>query len=118
MLFRSVVYQTVDELEDSYDFEGMMAAGEKMNRLTTRVRRELAEVSPLLFLGAGGCRICQRCSKLDGQPCRRPEEAISSLQAYGINVSALAALAGMQYINGSDTVTYFGAVFLGEESLP
>ena len=106
------------QLEDSYDFEGMMAAGEKMNRLTTRVRRELAEVSPLLFLGAGGCRICQRCSKLDGQPCRRPEEAISSLEAYGINVSALAAQAGMQYINGSDTVTYFGAVFLGEESLP
>ena len=114
----AVVYQTVDELEDSYDFEGMMAAGEKMNRLTTRVRRELAEVSPRLFLGAGGCRICQRCSKLDGQPCRRPEEAISSLEAYGINVSALAAQAGMQYINGSDTVTYFGAVFLGEESLP
>lgn len=114
----AVVYQTVDELEDSYDFEGMMAAGEKMNRLTTRVRRELAEVSPLLFLGAGGCRICQRCSKLDGQPCRRPEEAISSLEAYGINVSALAVQAGMQYINGSDTVTYFGAVFLGEESLP
>ena len=114
----AVVYQTVDELEDRYDFEGMMVAGEKMNRLTTRVRRELAEVSPLLFLGAGGCRICQRCSKLDGQPCRRPEEAISSLEAYGINVSALAAQAGMQYINGSDTVTYFGAVFLGEESLP
>lgn len=114
----AVVYQTVDELEDSYDFEGMMAAGEKMNRLTTRVRRELAEVSPVLFLGAGGCRICQRCAKLDGQPCRRPEEAVSSLEAYGINVSALAAQAGMQYINGPDTVTYLGAVFLGEEILP
>ena len=50
----AVVYQTVDELEDSYDFEGMMAAGEKMNRLTTQVRRELAEVSPVLFFGRGG----------------------------------------------------------------
>lgn len=95
-----------------------MAAGEKMNRLTTRVRRELSEVSPVLFLGAGGCRICQRCAKLDGQPCRHPEEVVSSLEAYGINVSALAAQAGMQYTNGPDTVTYFGAVFLGEEILP
>ena len=44
----------VGEVEDSYDFEGMMAAGEKMNRLTTQVRRELAEVSPVLFFGRGG----------------------------------------------------------------
>ena len=34
----AVIYQTVDALEDSYDFEGMMAAGEKMNRLTARIR--------------------------------------------------------------------------------
>lgn len=116
----AVVYQTVDALEDSYDFEGMMAAGEKMNRLTAQLRRELAQrgVAPNLMLGAGGCRVCQRCAKLDGQPCRNPEEAIASLEAYGINVSALAPQAGMKYINGVDTVTYFGAVFLGEESAP
>ncbi|MFR9235458.1 MAG: DUF2284 domain-containing protein [Eisenbergiella massiliensis] len=35
----------------------------------------------------------------------------SSLEAYGINVSTLAAQCGMRYINGKDTVTYFGAVF-------
>ncbi len=54
----AVVYQTVDTLEDSYDFEGMMAAGEKMNRLTARIRRELAQrgAAPVLLLGAGGCR--------------------------------------------------------------
>jgi hypothetical protein len=33
-----------------------------------------------------------------------------SLEAYGINVSELAKSAGMKYINGQDTVTYFGAV--------
>lgn len=116
----AVVYQTVDALEDSYDFEGMMAAGEKMNQLTAQVRRALAEkgISPVQLLGAGGCRVCQRCAKLDGQPCRNPEEAIASLEAYGINVSVLAPQAGMKYINGVDTVTYFGAVFLGEERAP
>lgn len=112
----AVVYQTVNTLEDSYDFEGMMAAGEAMNWLTAQVRRRLAEegVSPALLLGAGGCRVCRRCAKLDGLPCRCPEEAISSLEAYGINVSLLAPQAGMKYINGPNTVTYFGAVFLGK----
>jgi hypothetical protein len=33
-----------------------------------------------------------------------------SLEAYGVNVSKLAASAGMKYINGQNTVTYFGAV--------
>lgn len=116
----AVVYQTVDALEDSYDFEGMMAAGEKMNQLTARVRQALAEggISPVQLLGAGGCRVCRRCAKLDGQPCRAPEQAIASLEAYGINVSVLAPQAGMKYINGVDTVTYFGAVFLGEGDGP
>nr|WP_305142352.1 DUF2284 domain-containing protein [uncultured Acetatifactor sp.] len=43
-------------------------------------------------------------------PCRFPDMAISSLEAHGINVSRLAAECGMKYINGQNTVTYFGAV--------
>ena len=112
----AIVYQTVDELEDSYDFEGMMAAGERINKLSQTLRRRLRELGTTgLFLGAGGCRICKRCARLDRQPCRFPEEAMSSLEAYGIDVSRLARSAGMKYINGVDTVTYFGAVFLKED---
>lgn len=116
----AVVYQTVDALEDSYDFEGMMEAGKKMNDLTGRVRQMLLSQggpSPLL-LGAGGCRVCQRCAKLTDEPCRFPEKAIASLEAYGINVSVLASQAGMKYINGVNTVTYFGTVFLPPEDSP
>ena len=35
---------------------------------------------------------------------------MKSLEAYGIHVSKMAEAAGMKYINGQDTVTYFGAV--------
>jgi hypothetical protein len=35
---------------------------------------------------------------------------MASLEAYCINVSALASSADMKYINGQNTVTYFGAV--------
>ncbi|MBM3708346.1 MAG: DUF2284 domain-containing protein, partial [Actinobacteria bacterium] len=34
---------------------------------------------------------------------------ISSLEAYCMNVSTLAGLCNMKYINGQNTVTYFGA---------
>ena len=112
----ALVYQIVDTLEDSYDFEGMMAAGQRMNRLTAAVRRKFRELGleNCLFLGAGGCRICPKCAKQDEEPCRHPDLAMSSLEAYGINVSVLAPQAGMKYINGANTVTYFGAVLLGE----
>lgn len=113
----AVVFQTVDALADSYDIEGMLAAGEKMNRLMAAVRRELdgLGIRRSLLLGAGGCRVCRTCAKAEGRPCRFPEQAMSSLEAYGINVSTLAPLAGMKYMNGPNTVTYFGAVFLGEK---
>lgn len=108
----AVVFQTIDRLTDSYDFEGMMAAGARMNRLLQEIRNILPPYPPALLLGAGGCRVCERCSKLDHQPCRCPEKALASLEAYGVNVSLLAPQAGMRYINGADTVTYFGVVFL------
>ena len=43
---------------------------------------------------------------------------MASLEAYGIHVSKLAKAADMKYINGQNTVTYFGGVLFsldGEE---
>lgn len=112
----AIVYQIIFPLEDSYDLAGMLEAGKEMNRLNTEVRA-LAENSGMknaLFLGAGSCQLCKRCAKLDNMPCRFPDRAIPSLEAHGVNVSTLASLAGMKYINGVNTVTYFGAIFCKE----
>ena len=108
----ALVYQTVSELEDSYDFEGMMDAGVAHNRLMVELRRGIDTLAlpRVLHLGAGGCRMCEVCAKRTGEPCRHPDLAVASLETYGINVSKLAPAAGMKYINGKDTVTYFGAV--------
>ena len=63
-----------------------------------------------LHLGAGGCRLCPVCAKRTNEPCRHPQDAMASLETYGVAVSELAASCGMKYINGQNTVTYFGAV--------
>ncbi len=116
----ALVYQTVSELEDSFDFEGMVAAKKRTYPLAQALRREIAQLSlgRVLHLGAGGCGVCEKCARQTDEPCRFPELALPSLEAYGINVSRLAGAAGMNYINGQDTVTYFGAVLFtlnGEE---
>ena len=108
----ALVYQTVTELEDSFDFEGMIEAKKKAYPLAQGLCKvfEDMNISKVLHLGAGGCGVCETCAKRTNEPCRFPDKAMPSLEAYGVNVSELAKAAGMKYINGQNTVTYFGAV--------
>lgn len=108
----ALVYQTVTSLEDSFDFEGMIEAKKRTYPIAQKLRDVFREcgIERVLHLGAGGCGVCETCSRRTNEPCRYPERAMPSLEAYGVNVSRLADVAGMRYINGQDTVTYFGAV--------
>ena len=106
----ALVYQTISALEDSYDYEGMVDAKKSFYHLTQRIKAVFCDRTDALHLGTGGCGTCEDCAKKIGEPCRAPSLATPSLEAYGINVSRLAASAGMKYTNGQDTVTYFGAV--------
>lgn len=112
----ALVYQTIGRLEDSYDFEGMMEAARLHNELSRALAKWFATLpfAKKLHLGAGGCHMCGVCAKRTNEPCRHPELAMPSLETYGINVSELAASSGMKYINGQNTVTYFGALLFCE----
>ena len=44
----------------------------------------------------------------------QPDLAMPSLESYGVNVYQTAQQAGLAYINGQDTVTYFGMVLWGD----
>lgn len=105
-----LVYQTITSIEDSFDIEGMLEAGKKHNALSHQIGKcfSASGLEKWLNLSAGGCNICRRCAKLTNEPCRHPDEALSSVEAYGTSVQDLAKLSGMNYINGKNTVTYFG----------
>lgn len=110
----ALVYQTISKIEDSFDIEGMLEAGNRHNRIAEQIAAAVIPVAgeDVLHLSAGGCRICEVCSKRENQPCRFPDRALSSLETYGVSVSGLAQLCGLNYINGKNTVTYFGAFFI------
>ena len=112
----ALVYQTVTALEDSYDFEGMIEAKKNIYPLSQKLRKVFSELGMVgtLHLSVGGCGVCDVCAKRTGEPCRCPDLALPSLEGYGVNVSQLAKAADMKYINGQDTVTYFGAVLFKE----
>lgn len=112
------VYQSIFKIEDSFDFEGMQEAGDihvqRSHRLDETLRKN--GVDGFLHLSKGGCGICPICSKRENKPCRFPDKAISSLEAYGINVSATVKSTSMKYINGVNTVTYFGMILFKENN--
>lgn len=111
-----LLLQTVSPLEDSYDFEGMVAAGKKHAHLTRELWGKLRTVLPSdsLCLSKGGCGFCKQCAKVTGEPCRFPGEALSSLEAYGVSVSETVAKTRLKYINGQNTVTYFSLILFND----
>ena len=108
----ALVYQYIGQLEDSYDYENMIEARRTLSRISLTLDKYLKENLPAgyLHLSVGGCGVCEVCAKQEDKPCVHPDLALASLEAYGVNVSRLAAVSGMKYINGANTVTYFGAV--------
>ena len=111
--YRSVLwYQTVSQIEDSFDIEGMMEAGENHVRLSQRLQTSVRPLLPdnFLHLTCGGCRLCQSCAKAEGKPCRMPDKALPSLEGYCVDVYNTTKDTPLKYINGQNTVTYFGAI--------
>ncbi|MBE0601844.1 MAG: DUF2284 domain-containing protein [Firmicutes bacterium] len=84
----AVLYQSVYTLEESFDFEGMQAAGAAFNRCSRKIYEQAEKhiILTFLHLAAGGCRNCETCAKRENLPCRQPALALSSLEAYGVNV--------------------------------
>lgn len=113
---KGVLYQTIGTLEDSFDIEGMMEAGRRHALVSSALQRTLPELlqKPFLHLGCGGCHLCEKCAKRTGEPCRHPESALPAMEGYGIDVYNTTRSTSLNYINGTNTVTYFGLILFSE----
>jgi predicted metal-binding protein len=115
-----LLFQTVHQVRSSFDMKGMIEGAkihegvfrDLLSKLTAKYHfREL------LPLNAGCCRICERCAYLDSEPCRHPDQAASSVEAYGIDVMSMEKEAGIPYYNGKNTVSYVGLILFNEEEV-
>ncbi len=104
----AMLFCAVYPLEDSFDYEGMMAGHAAFKTLCDRLYDAVkAEISDFHLLSNEGCSRCRECT-YPHAPCRFPERLFPAIEGYGINVMQLSALAGVKYIHGANTVTYFG----------
>lgn len=106
---RGILLQTIGHMQKTID--------SRCYRETERRHREnlaafadwiRAEYPDALCLGAGGCRVCEHCAY--PEPCRFPDKAISSMEAYGLFVTQVCKDNDVPYYYGEKTITYTACV--------
>ena len=106
---RGILLQTVGKLSKSIDTKGYAAAEQRHKESLRRFARSIrAEYPNALCLGAGPCGLCARCAY--PEPCRFPEQAMSSMEAYGLFVTEVCREANLPYYHGEKTITYTACV--------
>ena len=104
------VFTSISEVKDITNMEETLATRCEHMEITRSVNELLREYfQDTLPLSGESCEICDQCAYPDA-PCRHPDYQISCIEGYGIVVPSLAEKAGIEFDNGYNTVTWFGAV--------
>ena len=107
-----IIVQTIGQLEDSMDYEGMIELEKKHKNLFLKFSDEIKkEYNNVFSLGVGSCIKCKKCTYPD-EPCRFPENRLSSMEAYGMLVSQVCADNNVKYYYGPNTLTYTSCLLL------
>jgi len=110
-----ILVQTVGKTEKLIDTRAYRRIEEahlrRFYRLCAIIR---AEEPNALCLGSGACRVCETCAWPD--PCRMPEQAVSSMEAYGLFVTEVCREHGVAYHHGERTVTYTSCILFSKKS--
>jgi len=118
-----LLVQTMGELEDSFDIEGIMETSdthaERFRSFVEEVHAFWNRIKPIIdtsnqlntpfFFGAGGCNICKTCAYPDN-PCRFPEKSVVSMEAAGLVVNEVCTASGVAYNHGPNTIAFSSCV--------
>ena len=108
-----LIVSDVYSIKSSFDWAGMMDSLGRFRDKLLALKNDINSADPgfdFLILGAGACRLCEPCSYVSGKPCRRPRDAIVSLEACGIDVMRLLRENGLRCYHGKGTLTYAGGI--------
>lgn len=107
-----IIFYEVYALEDSFDWEGMMNGVKDFQSKIFKLKKQIKEENAdFIVLGAGACQVCEVCTYLEQKPCRFPDDAMYSVESFGIDAMKLMKDNGLNYNNGPNTVTYIGGLF-------
>ena len=106
---------TITEPEEAYSMEAALATRPEHEDLTNGIRELFREqgVEPYI-LSTEACAHCDRCSYLDGQPCRFPGRMHPCVEGHGINVIPTLEANGLEFQYGDNLITWYSLLFFNE----
>ncbi|MGI6190718.1 MAG: DUF2284 domain-containing protein [Eubacterium sp.] len=105
-----ILVQSTGKLKDPFDFEAMKDLERThKKRFDTLIRQAKITAGDILPMGSGTCTLCRRCTYPD-RPCRHPDRAYPSMEAYGLLITDVLEQSGMKYSYGEKTMTYTACI--------
>lgn len=107
-----LVIGTIVEVADSADIGESLATRADHEKITNQVRDLFREqgVKPYI-LSTEACAVCDRCAYLDGLPCRMPGKMHPCVESHGINIIPTLEENGLDFVYGTNIVTWYSLFF-------
>jgi len=109
-----LLISTITEVSDIANLEETLATRADHEKITKTVRDMLAEeVSEIYVLSTESCAFCEHCTWPNGK-CRNPDKMFPCVESHGILVTDLAEKRGLEFLAGSNLVTWYSILLFKE----
>lgn len=108
---KAIFFSSVAEVSDLMNMEEMLSTRHEHEALTEEVASFLKkEGFDIFILSTESCDICDKCSYLEGKPCRHPEKMHPCLESHGVVASEIVEEKQMEYNLGGNTILWFSMI--------
>ena len=106
---RALVLQSIWDIGSYDNKDGIQKSKKTHNAAILRFTETLRQSGHKGFcLGYGGCPLCDPCKRVNNEPCAHPEQKISCMSAYCIDVAKLAEKCGLEFAWVPEKLFLFG----------
>lgn len=107
-----LMISTITEVADISDIEETLSTRPQHEAVADQVLQLMrSQGEDPYVLSTEACTLCERCTYLDGQPCRHPDKMHPCIESHGINILALLDDLGLSFQYGENVVTWFSLLF-------
>lgn len=110
-----IFFSSVAEVTDILNMDELLSTRKAHERLCDEIGEYIKQEGHEVFvLSTESCDICEKCTYLEGLPCRFPDKMHPCLESYGVVASQIVEREQMEYQLGGNTVLWFSLVLFRE----
>lgn len=110
-----IFFSSVAEVTDILNMDELLSTRKAHEGLCDEIGEYIKQEGHEVFvLSTESCDICEKCTYLEGLPCRFPDKMHPCLESYGVVASQIVEREQMEYQLGGNTVLWFSLVLFRE----